>query len=83
MTTILITSADFLNTRLNSELYYRFGQLEYDFSDRCIAETFRNEQGSWTTTVFFTKFGRDKKVGFLKTKKQVVDFINKYSRNSI
>ena len=83
MKTTLITATDFLNSRLNSKLEYRFGQLEYDFSDKCIAETFRDEKRTWTTTVFFTKNKGNQKVGFLKTKKQVVDFINKHSKNSI
>jgi len=81
METVLITPKEFLTSKLDSSKEYRFGQLEYDFSDKCIAETFRSN-GIWTTTVFFSK-NKGQKVGFLKTKPQVIAFINKHSKNSI
>jgi hypothetical protein len=82
MKTQLTTSVEFLNNRLNSDNEYRFGQLEYDFSNKCIADAFRDDKGIWNVTVFFTKI-KGQKIGFLKTKKQVIEFINKYSINQI
>lgn len=82
METVLITAKEFLTKRLDNSKEYRFGQLVFDYSDKCIAKVIRGTDGIWYATVFFTKT-KGQKVGFLKTKPQVIAFINKHSRNSI
>ena len=86
MKAVQITSADFLNTKLDRRLEFRFGKLEYDFKDT-IADAFTSVDGTWNVTVYNAinpaNPNSTQKIGFVKSKKAVISFINKWSYKKV